>query len=806
MTVVLLLNSQANVTGVAQLSFPPAPTPVTRTSHSLVVRARLQAAATARLKAALYEAGINRSGDIVSALLTTVFTDYVFAIPDANAATIRGYTNLEARVQGLSFGALAAFDIADIKLLLPSPASATAFIAGGYDAGVGADSATLSIFNVTSKAAGDSGTGTESATVTSAVAPTPVLPALALEVSFDADSGPTYKESVMIAQPHVYYRFGETSGSAVDQMSNLNQNVYPGVTRGQSSLLPGDSNLSYDFNGTSGMLSISDVGQLDGDELTLEGVYDPDSITGVRSLQHRSHESPLYHDIWHWYIENGYMTLRIAEGITVPDPESGLPTPEPNLFTYKSTFLLSTTGAYHLAVTVKDTSVDFYVDGILVDTVPKSFTGIYRSSISIYTIGAHWSGSAYEQFYDGKMDEPAVFLRCLEPEEISYHSAARAAVPSYSWVLISGDTLANSYLKQLSTKRGSQDIFREVETGVLTGILHNNDRRFDPGNTSSPYYPNFRPARPVRLRATKDGISRDLFRGDIEDFPQDWQGRSNDVPLTALDALDVLSGVQIRITRPEELSGARIHAILDRAAWPQDLRLIDPGEERIAAWTDKEGAAKELLFKIKDAESGYIFINGSGQVVFQQRNKRFAPPFSTVKATFSNIPSVGEFPIVDAKVIEDKDQIKNHVRIKIEDSEEVAVAQDAQSILDSRMRSHQEELPLTSITAAKLRAEWILSLYRNPIFRISDVVIEPQMDNALWAHALDREIGDRLRFKIFPPGKPGTMHDLQANIEYIEHRYTVGRWTTLWKVSVADTSHYWILGTDQLGIGTKLAY
>jgi hypothetical protein len=822
----LLLLGDANSTGIVRISLQPTATPATRTGHAIVARARIQASNTARLRAALYEAGFNRSGDLESPNLSTLLTDYTFSIPDANAALIRGYTNLELRLWGVSLtGAISVFEVAEAKVSMPLPASSTLFIAAGYDSGQGTDSAvvvgtsssliaadgatgvdtaTVSISAPQSKSAADTGVGADVITsLVSNVVAAPTMPELALEVSFDADSGPNYKESVTIAKPALYYRLGETSGGyAIDQMSTLNLQINGSVTLGQASLLSGDSNQCYSFAKTPGgfLYTGGESGQLDSDELTCECILRPNLLSGISTLFYRL-DNLVGGTIWQIYLDNGYLAIKVAGALLDGEPPD---TPK-TYYTYKSTYLFSSSVTYHIAVVVRIQSVDFYVNGVLVDTTPKSWEEIFKISNASFVIGAEWTG-AWVNFYDGLLDEPAVFTRALDPEEIEYHSVSRSAVSAYTWTLISGDTTANSFLKALSVKRGAQDIFRDVETGVFTGVLHNNDRRFDPNNTSSPYYPSLKPARPMRLRATKDGISRDLFRGDVEDWPQDWKGRSNEVPVTGLDALDILAGVDVRITRPQEVSGARIHAILDHAAWPQELRLIDTGEELIAECENQEGTARELLLTVKNAESGYIYVNGSGQVVFQQRNKRFAPPFSTVKATFSNIPQVGEFPLVDVEVVEDKDQIKNHVRIKITDTVDSVVAQDPQSILDHRKRSHEEELPLTSTTAAQLRAEWILSLYKDPLVRITDVVVEPQMDPGLWAHCLDREIGDRLRFKIFPPGKPGTMHDLQANIEYVEHRYVVGRWTTTWKVSVADTSHYWVLGTDQLGVSTKLAY
>jgi hypothetical protein len=741
------------------------------------------------LKAALYEGAINRSGDLTTSPLTLSFVDYSLAISDANAALIGGYTNLELRVWGVTNDiAPVPFELADAKLLIPA---GTLNNVAAPDTGIGVDTATLSNFSQQTKTSGDTGVGTDTASVSSNVAVSVTMPELALEVSFDADSGPTYTESIVIDRAIVYYRLDEPSGPVVDRMGNVNLIAVGGVTRSQASLLSGDPNLCYDFNGTTGYLGAADSGKLDADQMTLEAVIRPDTVS-LEVIMSRLDQTTNI-DLWVLDIVNGYLRLKVR------DIDS-------NYYTYVSTASVAAATTSHIAVIVRENFIDFFVNGVLIDSTPKSWEQMMRAPASLFTVGARFDGFAYNDFFDGKIDEPAVYVTDLPREKIVYHSKAREALSAYSWTLISGDTLANSFLKQVMIKRGSQDIFRDPETGVFTGILNNNDRRFDPGNASSPYYPNLKPARPIRLRVTKDGISRNVFRGDVEDWPQDWQGRENNVSVTALDGFDILANVDIVLTRPVERAGERIHAILDAAAWPRELRQIDVGQSFVQAWDGKEGKARELLFLVMHTESGEVYVNGSGFIVFQERNKRFIVPQSAIKATISNIPSGGELPFVDAEVIEDKDQIKNMVRIKVMDTNQTAVALDSQSILDNRVRADEMELPVIDIDEAQAKAEWLVSLFKNPLLRIKDVVLEPQMDSNLWAHCLDREIGDRLRFKIFPPGKPGTMLDLQATIEYIEHRYIVRRWTTLWRMSPADTSDYWTVGDDNLDTATKLAY
>lgn len=645
--------------------------------------------------------------------------------------------------------------------------------------------------------------------VSSLVVPAPpagteILPKLTLQISHDAPAGPIYKEAVTTAPAEVYYRLNETSGPAIDSAGNTNLTVVGGVTRNQATMVSGEaSDRSYDFNGTTGYLRGVDNAALDGNEVTLEVLIRPDSVTGVYSIMRRITTVEADIDIWGLRIIDGRLNLFVTDINDI-------------VYRYWSTRLLAINTEYHVMCTMRENQIEFYVDGLLSDFIPKSWVEMKKSRIPVpegspegtlptflsteLIIGAGpLAGGVLTEFFDGRIDEPAVFTFALPTEAAAYHHMARTAPTSYTWTTISTDT--NSQVKDFSVKVGRPDIFRETETGLLTAILENQDRAFDPSYSGSPFYPNLRPAMPLRCIATKDGVSYDLFRGDIEDWPQDWQGRQNEVPLNALDALSVLASASVVVTSAVELTGARIHAILDAAAWPRELRDIDTGSSYVQAWEDESGKAKDLISQVVLAESGHMYVDGRGFVVFRSRVSRFN---SAVAVTFSNVPSGGELPLSDAEVVEDKDQIYNDVRITVA-GRDTHVAQDPASVLEHRKRSLELTMPLEDNTEGFIKAHWLLQLYKEPFTRIREVVIEPQLNTLMWQHALGRKIGDRVRFKIYPPG-PGSFLQLEAHIEHIAHRQIVGRWTTVWTLSPADINQYWILGTSVLGVDTKLAY
>lgn len=690
-----------------------------------------------------------------------------------------------------------------VLVLLQSPPAGSASFAL-TDTGTGSDSA-VALLNDNLQFRPDIAFGSEFANVSVAGAGVGGLPQVFLDVAFDASAGPVYTEAVALALPTVYYRLSEASGPVIDQMGRLNLTVAGGVTRLATSLLSGDpSDESYDFNGSTGYLFGFDNGLFDivvqeGDtpdvitELTLEAVIRPDSVTGIRSIIARGvtgTDAPIF-DL---RIFNGFLQftlVAVVEGVE-------------QTFTYTTTQVLAIATEYHVACVVNEISVALYINGDLAAYFPKSWTMIKQFSASYLAIGSS-KQAVPANFFDGRIDEPAVYEYAVSSESVNYHAHSRSTSISFTWTPISDDVISSSRQVELSVKRGRTDIFRDPETGLMQSRLRNQDRRFDPGNTSSPYFPNVDPARPCRVRAIKNGVSYNLFRGDTEDWPQDWKGRVNEVPLTSLDGFEPLSRARVIIDAPVETTGERIGRILNAAGWPSSLRDIDQGSTLVQAWVQKEGSALELLFLMVASESGHTYIDGEGKVVFRDRLARANPPLNVVKATFSNIPSPGEFPFVHADVGEDKDQIINHVTIKVTDGP-TFVAQDALSVERHRQRSYEVELPLFDHTEAEIKAHWILQLFKEPFTRIKSVVVEPQMDDSMWPHVLGREMGDLLRFKIYPPGSGVLLHDLQAVVEHVEHKYIIGRWTTTWTLSPADVNKYWILGTSTIGVDNKVAY
>jgi hypothetical protein len=412
----------------------------------------------------------------------------------------------------------------------------------------------------------------------------------------------------------------------------------------------------------------------------------------------------------------------------------------------------------------------------------------------------------------------------ISPQEVLPEAVLEVAFASNPtdetqvYTVVSSDSASRQL--EFAIKRGRQDELKQPETGTMITALFNQSRRFDPSYTLSPYYPNILPVKQARLSAVRGSVQTFLFVGDIEQWPQQSNERMNQAIIQANDGFDALAQIDVTVTRPQETTGARINAILDAALWPVSKRVIDTGKTVLHANT-YEGNALELIRRFTADEDGYFFMRGDGFARFIERHARFKPPYTTPYLTLSSRPTGTKLPLTDADYQVDKDFIKNQVTVKVEaiidvdgntvQEEQEFTELDATSQTKFRPRSLTfDQSAIDNLNEAVVKAQYHLDRLKDPVVRVKKVVIEPQQHPNLWAHCLQREIGDRVGVEIYPV-QTGTEEAVlfQGIIEYIEHRYVVGRWQTTWFLSPADMNNYWILEDTTFGVlgsTTRLGY
>lgn len=133
--------------------------------------------------------------------------------------------------------------------------------------------------------------------------------------------------------------------------------------------------------------------------------------------------------------------------------------------------------------------------------------------------------------------------------EIAFDDSPYAVSPTW--------TAVTSYVRSMTVDRGRSDDWSDFD-GSASVVLDNRDRRFDPFNTTSPYWDGTTnstklvPRRQIRIRAqTVEGgttTTHDVFRGFINGWAPEWTegGKDSTVTLSCFDAMQLLASEQLR--------------------------------------------------------------------------------------------------------------------------------------------------------------------------------------------------------------------------------------------------------------------
>lgn len=187
------------------------------------------------------------------------------------------------------------------------------------------------------------------------------------------------------------------------------------------------------------------------------------------------------------------------------------------------------------------------------------------------------------------------------------------------------------HVNSVRISRGRQTVRDGLEAGTATISILDLNGDFTVVNQNSPYWNpdddrlGFLPTRRVRIRRDNEL----LFVGQITEYQQavTLDGRSY-VTVRASDDLLRIQNATINAHTPtEELSGARIGAILDR---PEVNLFVGAGERSIEAGLAPLGAypieqnvsVRDYFNRVQTAEQGRIFLSRSGVFTAQDRAGR----------------------------------------------------------------------------------------------------------------------------------------------------------------------------------------
>jgi hypothetical protein len=388
-----------------------------------------------------------------------------------------------------------------------------------------------------------------------------------------------------------------------------------------------------------------------------------------------------------------------------------------------------------------------------------------------------------------------------------------------------------SYLRAFTTRRGRANELGEFVAGTMSFSVSNADNRFNPNNTSSPYYDSgnartkIQPLKRVRMSATYDSTTYLIFEGFLQSVPVKFisEGADSIVTFTCVDAFKIfqssqLDGVGWRLglagfselglsTRlsyvdEQELSSARITRILDAIGFPSNRRDILTGTKQVISQAITTNVLTGLR-ECETAENGQFFISKDGKATFRNREYKLSNTKAVnVQGIFSNDGS--NLPYTNVSTSFDDNEIINVYEWQ-RSGGSIQYKADTNSVL--RYRAKELNKSTINISDADVLSiiEQKIAETSLPIVRIDNLTCNPRENTSLWEQVLGREFGDRISVKIV--NVDGSSFTDELWIESISHNVNASSQSWSWTATLSPAgSSAWILGQAKLGEGTRFVY
>ena len=184
----------------------------------------------------------------------------------------------------------------------------------------------------------------------------------------------------------------------------------------------------------------------------------------------------------------------------------------------------------------------------------------------------------------------------------------------------------SNQVDSIATSRGRQINTEQFNTGTASVRILDQNGDFNPQNPSSPYYTYLNPMRKIAITATYLGVTYPIFAGYITNYNTNTPKFTGDLvytTLTAVDGFRLLQNAQffgVVGATTGETTGSRITKILDTIQFPASMRDIDTGLTTVQADPATQRTALAAMQTVATTEYGAIYVDGSGDVVFQDRN------------------------------------------------------------------------------------------------------------------------------------------------------------------------------------------
>jgi hypothetical protein len=183
----------------------------------------------------------------------------------------------------------------------------------------------------------------------------------------------------------------------------------------------------------------------------------------------------------------------------------------------------------------------------------------------------------------------------------------------------------SSVVDSIKTNRGRTALSDIFQTGTMSLRIIDQNGDFNPMNPASPYYELLTPMRKVTITASYEGTTYPIFACYITSYNTTTPKDVGEIVYTTVQAVDgfrLFQNAQITTVASAtagQTTGTRIGKILDAIGWPVGMRDIDNGQTLVQADPGTLRTSLGAMQLITSTEFGSLYMDGFGNVVFQDR-------------------------------------------------------------------------------------------------------------------------------------------------------------------------------------------
>jgi hypothetical protein len=384
-------------------------------------------------------------------------------------------------------------------------------------------------------------------------------------------------------------------------------------------------------------------------------------------------------------------------------------------------------------------------------------------------------------------------LSAVDPNFFTLDDPIKGELDNVTY-LLAGEIIQDvtEYVRRVSVSRGRSRELDRYSTGQATIVLDNRTRIFDPNDLATPYIGQILPRKAVQISVD----DQSAIVGNVQDwsFLYELTGDAT-ATVTAVDGFSLLTRQAVdNLSVSTQTTNNRVNTILDSVSWPAGKRDIATGTATLGTGV-ATGNALTYLQNVETCEAGDFFISRNGLATFKSRGIAYDDTAYDAALTYDQAVTPYSFPspsvtsdlIFTDEADDGSSTFVPYAALQLELGTDLLfntvnmtygtatiTAEDAESQTTYGLSTLDVNASLLSTAAqGTALAEYLVSVYRQPVARFSEVTVELNgLPTAVLDKLLTLDLTDVVKVR-FRPNSIYARVERRSIIEGIKHDVSI---------------------------------